>query len=390
MSALIICYDSNIMMLEVAVDKLIVPQLSPFDSVILSKYFVSFRFLDDDWIEVTPNRKDYRDYKGSGGSEQRFRGGKSVTFSLPKSALQCESEGLALQIVVRREISKYFERDDHCVELGCVFINVDNLFNGIVHELKMREELDCYLEYAHERDPISRSLKGCFALYDTCTNERTSVYLSLYARLSHLGGCVLTEIEPMWKRRCGQEDTGPIYFYAQEQTNLSEPYECLELVQRPIQPKSDLALASKVRAAMLKCCCTPDQQHALLIDWCKKTCAIGTDPCADGDMDGKKKKRKGKKKSDKGTGTGDLTGDKGVGTGDRKKRPSLTDSELARLLAKKKGAGGGGAGVFIEKTQPCEPCEPCPPCPPCIPCDPCPIEVCFPPPSCPLPIIRCD
>jgi hypothetical protein len=97
-----------------------------------------------------------REYHGSVGKEQFFNGGKSVVFSMAQSDLAEESQGLAIDVRARREISRYFENEDgHVKNLGCVPVDVDELFNSIVEELRIREELKEYLDIVHEQDPVS-------------------------------------------------------------------------------------------------------------------------------------------------------------------------------------------------------------------------------------------
>lgn len=117
---------------------------------------VSFSFLDGEWIDILPQRSDYRPYCGSAGQQQSFNGGKSVVLALPASSFCDEVEDLTVEFAVRREVSKYFEIESNIIELGKLSVNVDELFNYIVQELTTRRELIDYLKVPHEKDPICK------------------------------------------------------------------------------------------------------------------------------------------------------------------------------------------------------------------------------------------
>ncbi|OXU32087.1 hypothetical protein TSAR_007844 [Trichomalopsis sarcophagae] len=361
MSSLIVRHDSRMMMLEFAVEKLFVPSNSPFDAVIMSKYIVSFRFLDDEWIDVTPNRLDYKQYRGSQGTEQLFHGGKSLVISVPSSFLDCDSENLSMEIRARREISRYFETEKHIQDIGSVLVSVDELLNGIVAEMRLRRELGDYLALVHERDPISRSMKGTFALRAA---DDSLAELELYLRLSYLGSSVVTEID---------KPSSDPFFYAQEETNLGESsrYECRELDTSAV-PTS--APGRPIFSAKLECVCTDEQKYALLQPEGTKTQATTTAIVDVGEDDGKKKK-KGKKvkkrAKEKGTSTEPETADKAIGTRETKgrrasretkdkedkdagkqQRKELTDAERMRLIrSKRRGGGGGGTVGIVDRSR---------------------------------------
>ncbi|XP_014209564.1 uncharacterized protein LOC106640143 [Copidosoma floridanum] len=366
MSALLVARDSQILMLEVQVEKLFVPHSSPFDSVILSKFIVSFRFLDDEWTDVAPNRLDYKNYRGSSGEEQAFHGGKSTVFSVPESMLAAAQEGLELEVRVRREISRYFETrgHGHVIEVGRALVGVDDLFNGIVKELKTRCDLGDYLRLAHERDPISRSLKDRFELEE----GQPGTEVELYVRLSHLGGCVVTEIDRPSRGEL-------LHFYAQEEGNLSKPYECLELkAEQSPDLKIPALTALKAHPSLqLECACTDEQKYQVRLSECSRTCGTGTD----GD-DNKAKPEEAKKKKrtkDKGSNTDAGTADKSVGTPSQIVKDG---SEKKKASGPRKKRRGSGPMVYIEKSEPCPIPEPCCPVIVCeLPCaDPCLPPVC--------------
>lgn len=114
-----------------------------------------FRMLDQDWTPVNPNRTDYSPYKGSNLKEENFHGGKSIVFAIPSASLERNVDGVDIQIHVRKNISRHFEMDS-CQNVGMALVNVDALFNGIIKELREREELKEYLSCLHKRQPISR------------------------------------------------------------------------------------------------------------------------------------------------------------------------------------------------------------------------------------------
>lgn len=114
-----------------------------------------FRFLDEDWTELLPNRRDYFSYRGSNYENERFYGGRSVVFALPESALEKPMNAIDIQIYVFKEICDYFELDS-CENVGFILLKVDHLINSIIKELQERKELSLYLCNSHESEPISR------------------------------------------------------------------------------------------------------------------------------------------------------------------------------------------------------------------------------------------
>ncbi|XP_015176243.1 PREDICTED: uncharacterized protein LOC107066277 [Polistes dominula] len=193
MSSLIVTHDQRIMMLEFAVENLHVPQNSIFDKAILKKVTVMFRFLDEDWTELLPNRRDYRSYRGSNYENERFYGGRSVVFALPESSLEKPMNAIDVQVYVFKEICDYFELDS-CENVGFTFLRVDHLINAIIKELQERKELGPYLCNSHENDPISRSLIGTYTLMNDDLKE-TDATIKIYIRITYLGNCIITEFE---------------------------------------------------------------------------------------------------------------------------------------------------------------------------------------------------
>ena len=121
----------------------------------MTKTVVSIRLFDNSWIDITPNRLDCKEYQGSCNELEYFYGGQSIVYSISNDFLKRKSNGLEIEIHVRKHISRYFE-NQHTRDCGSVKINVDNLYNGIVKELGEREALFGYFEVPHERQPISR------------------------------------------------------------------------------------------------------------------------------------------------------------------------------------------------------------------------------------------
>ncbi|XP_014616124.1 PREDICTED: uncharacterized protein LOC106793589 [Polistes canadensis] len=193
MSSLIVAHDQRIMMLEFAVENLHVPRNSIFDKAILKKVTVMFRFLDEDWTELLPNRRDYRSYRGSNYENEQFYGGRSVVFALPESSLEKPMNAIDVQVYVFKEICDYFELDS-CENVGFTLLRVDHLINAIIKELQERKELGPYLCNFHENDPISRSLIGTYTLMNDDLKE-TNATIKIYIRITYLGNCIITEFE---------------------------------------------------------------------------------------------------------------------------------------------------------------------------------------------------
>ncbi|XP_012281099.1 uncharacterized protein LOC105700091 [Orussus abietinus] len=219
MSSLIVSHDLHLLMLEFSVDKLFVPRTSEFDKVMLKRTTVLFRVFDENWITLRPHRRDYYPYKGSNREEEFFYGGKSVVFALPETRLEKPMDRVVVDVLVIKEVSKYFEIDP-CQTVGTLQLHVEDLFNYINQELKERKDLEMYLSCIHKRKPISSSLRGSYNLLNE-TQEKSGATIELYVRISYLGQSVITEIQGL--------DTPTPTFYVQEETNERYPYQCREL-----------------------------------------------------------------------------------------------------------------------------------------------------------------
>ena len=130
------------------------PRTDVFDSVLMKKTTVMFRMLDNEWTELYPHRSDSRRYRGSNCETEPFHGGKSIVFSMPEASLQQKMKDIELQMHISKDISRYFEMHPS-QNVGFVIVKLDKLFNGIIKELKERQELSPYLNI-HKREPISR------------------------------------------------------------------------------------------------------------------------------------------------------------------------------------------------------------------------------------------
>lgn len=148
------------------------PKTSIFDSVIMKKTTVMFRMLDNNWTGLNPHRKDYAPYRGSNLEEEDFHGGKSIVFAIPRESLEEKVNGIDIQIHVRKEVSKYFEMEP-CQNVGIAMVSMDNLFNGIIRELRERKELEEYLSGFHKRQPISRFSKKIFNYFNNSDSNRS-------------------------------------------------------------------------------------------------------------------------------------------------------------------------------------------------------------------------
>lgn len=125
------------------------------DEVILKKTVVLFRMLDNDWISLSPNRRDYRPYRGSNYENEKFYGGKSVVFSVPTDFFRKETNGVGVQLDVRKQVCKSFEKVSR-QRIGFVAVPVDNLLNSIAKQIRERDELEEHLSDFYKRQIISR------------------------------------------------------------------------------------------------------------------------------------------------------------------------------------------------------------------------------------------
>lgn len=123
-------------------------------------------------------------------------------------------------------------------------------------------------------------MKDRFIFYGADNKEETSSYIDLYLRVSYLGDSVITEIDRLYPTRLEA-------FFAQEDNNLTNPYECKEL-DKPIAPSSKLATITYTRGCELICECSDEDRMRLL---------CGTqDECIETDDAGSTKEKKKKKK----------------------------------------------------------------------------------------------
>ncbi|XP_078050967.1 uncharacterized protein LOC144477256 [Augochlora pura] len=225
MSSLIVAQDSQLMMLELAVENLYMPWTSLFDKALLKKTIIMFRMLDDEWVTMAPNRSDYRCYRGSSYETERFYGGKSVVFAVPDKCLEKPVEAVELQIYVYKQVSKFFELERQ-QNFGYAVVSVDGLLNGIIKDLSERKELEGYFSSDLNREPVSRSTRGTFQLLDENQRE-TEATLEVYIRISFLGRCILTETyAPRSIRKA---------FYAREETDDCYEYQFRELSYEDVE-----------------------------------------------------------------------------------------------------------------------------------------------------------
>ncbi|XP_012062051.1 PREDICTED: uncharacterized protein LOC105625326, partial [Atta cephalotes] len=171
---------------------LFVPWTTDFDKVILKKTIVMFRMLDNDWISLSPNRRDFRPYQGSNYENEKFYGGSSVVFSVPTDFFEKKVDGVDVQLYVRKQVCKDFEMISR-QKIGFVAISVDNLLNSISKQIRERNELMEHLSDFYKRQIISRSIMGTYTLLDE-NFRNTAATISLYIRISYLGKCLITEI----------------------------------------------------------------------------------------------------------------------------------------------------------------------------------------------------
>lgn len=111
--------------------------------------------LDDEWTSLSPNRRDYRSYRGSNHENEKFYGGRSVVFCVSASFFEEKASGVDVQLYVRREVCKYFEMD-RCQSVGFAVVPVDDLLNSIRKQIHERNELAEHLSDFYKRQIISR------------------------------------------------------------------------------------------------------------------------------------------------------------------------------------------------------------------------------------------
>lgn len=111
--------------------------------------------LDDQWTTLLPQRQDYHPYRGSNYQDEPFYGGKSVLFAVPEIVFEKNVSGVDVQLCVYKQVSKYFELERQ-QNFGFTLVKVDDLFNGIIKDLRERKELEGYFSGELEREPISR------------------------------------------------------------------------------------------------------------------------------------------------------------------------------------------------------------------------------------------
>lgn len=131
------------------------PHTSVFDRAVLKKTSVKFQLLDTDWIELRPQKNNYMIYNGSNTEEELFNGGKSIVFSVSESMFDNENINVNITVIAHKEMSKYFENESF-YNIGTASINIDQLFNGIIIEMKKRQSMIGYYNYYHKREPLSK------------------------------------------------------------------------------------------------------------------------------------------------------------------------------------------------------------------------------------------
>lgn len=137
------------------IEQLYMPWTDVFDVAVMKKTVIMFRMLDDEWTTLSPNRRDYRSYRGSNYENEQFHGGRSVLFSVPEAVLRSKMSGVDLQLYVYKGVSKYFEMESRR-NFGFTLVRVDDLFNGVIKDLCERRELEGYFSAGLQREPISR------------------------------------------------------------------------------------------------------------------------------------------------------------------------------------------------------------------------------------------
>ncbi|KAL0116184.1 hypothetical protein PUN28_011205 [Cardiocondyla obscurior] len=225
MSSLVLSHNLHLMMLEVAVENLFVPWTSAFDRVTLKKTTVMFRMLDEEWVALSPCRRDCRPYQGSNCENEKFRGGKSVVFPVTADFFEGEVGDVNIELYVQKRACKYFETVSR-QKIGFAAVPVDNLLNSIAKQIRERNELAEHLSDSYKRRIISRSTMGTYALSDENFRD-TAATVSLYIRISYLGKCLVTEIAPVESLRGA--------FYIRGESGEKQTYLSRQLTSKELQ-----------------------------------------------------------------------------------------------------------------------------------------------------------
>nr|XP_012144457.1 PREDICTED: uncharacterized protein LOC100882299 isoform X3 [Megachile rotundata] len=252
MSSLTVVHDSRLVLLEIIVENLYMPWKGIFDAALMKKTVIMFRMLDEEWTSLMPNRQDYRSYRGSNYENERFYGGRSVLFAVPEETFEKDVSGVDLQLYVSKEVSKYFELERR-QNFGFTLVKMDDLLNGIIKDLRERKELGGYFSSALEREPISRSTRGTFPLFDEDVNK-TDATIEVYVRISFLGKCIITEVyAPISTKKA---------FYAREETDPRYPYQFRELTTMDVESFcwGSLTIIPPVHPDYLTCACKTEPE----------------------------------------------------------------------------------------------------------------------------------
>ncbi|XP_066603790.1 uncharacterized protein [Prorops nasuta] len=249
MSQLIVSQDSCLMMMEVAVENLFMPWSTKFDVAIMKKTRVMFRMLDDEWTVLMPNRRDNKSYRGSNFEREPFYGGKSIVFAIPNATLEEDVHGVDVQFSVHKEVSEYLETGNFGKDVGFTLVTIDNLFNGIIKELRERKELADYLSVPNEREPISRSMKGVYPLLND-DSKLTDSTIELFVRISYLGSSVITDMNV--------EQGTFEKFFVSEETNQCHPYQCRQIKKEDLEAGrwGSLTFTPPIPSDCLMCKCS--------------------------------------------------------------------------------------------------------------------------------------
>ncbi|KAK0085720.1 hypothetical protein PV325_004533 [Microctonus aethiopoides] len=209
-------------MIEFVIDKLFIPKILNIDSSTIRETTVTFH-IDDDWLSVTSQCKDYISYNGLNNEEENFYGGISVLFAIPAVDLYHKISNANVDVYVQKNASKYSDIQSF-YNLGFTRVRIDSLFNGIVKDLKERRDMQKHFNYFHARAPISRSMKDTYIITnDEKSNNLASI--TIYTRLNYFGKSIITEIESFPNDE----------FHIREETCEGNPYQCREVSHTQLQ-----------------------------------------------------------------------------------------------------------------------------------------------------------
>ncbi|XP_034941238.1 uncharacterized protein [Chelonus insularis] len=218
MSSLLIFQNAHLIMMELAIDKILISSDSHLNSDTIKKTIVKFQILDNNGIMLNSQCKDYTLYNGSNIEEKNFYEGKSVLFAISESDFKHKISNTAIEIHLFRELFDNTTMKP-CYSIGSVRIPMNSLFNQIIQEVMEQKPLNQHCDYFDKKNVISRSLKETFTVNHTNMNDSASALVSIYIRLNYFGKSIVTEIERLSDGK----------YRVSEETCKGQSYQCHEV-----------------------------------------------------------------------------------------------------------------------------------------------------------------